>query len=68
MPLAASANPSTVLDSGPPAPSLRGVSLPIERRHGIEYQPSRGLDYPLVLFWGSYLAACAGIVIVIFWR
>lgn len=68
MPMAASANPSTVLDSGVPAPASRGISLPIERRHAIEYLPSRGLDVPLALFWGSYVAACAGIVIVIFWR
>lgn len=63
MHLATSSPDAPELDShltGEAAPfSLR----PAERRRGVEYLASRGLDYPLVLFWGAYLAGFLVVII-----
>ena len=63
MHLATSSPDAPLLDSRLPAEAVPFTLRAAERRHGVEYLESRGLDYPLVLFWGAYLTGFLVVII-----
>jgi hypothetical protein len=58
-----SASEAADLDQGLHHGAL-GLPRALERRHGVEFQESRGFDYRFAFFWGGYVAALLGVIAV----